>query len=329
MPIERKGQRFRCNIGERAIAESAGIKVYDLHFDIEAIYRAYEAVLPLAERLVLDPPRPQLASFCYPHLSSLGAEIIFAEDGEPNVKPLFQSKQKIDDLKEPENYLAAPLIQKRLKLLRALKDKQPNASETIGHLLEGPVTTAMLLMGQDFLMLPFDDPNRAHRLMEFCVRSALNYARALKDELGQKYPPIWDGFPDDFAGMFSPDAFREFVFPYWKALFEGLECRERKVHSELLRVEHLHFLKELNVAVFDPSADQYLTPELCLRHCPIPFHARILPWHVREMPSGELTAMYRRWAELEPYSINFQVDRLEDEPKISILLEVARELAQE
>ena len=189
MPEERRGQRFSCGIGEQAVAESAGIKMYDLHFDVDAICRAYEAAVPVAERLGVDPPRPRLAGFCYPHLASLGAEIEFAEDGEPNVKPLLHSKEDIDTLEEPKDYLAAPLIRKRLELMRALKGLRPDAAETIGHLLEGPVTTAVLLMGQDFLMLPFDDPDRAHRLMDFCVRSALNYARAVKSEMGHDYPP--------------------------------------------------------------------------------------------------------------------------------------------
>ena len=243
--------------------------------------------------------------------------------------PLISSPGEIDDLKEPEDYLAAPITRKRLALLRELKKRRPDASETIGHLLEGPVTTAMLLMGQQFLMLPYDDPDRAHRLLDFCVTSALNYARAIKDELGHPYPPISHGFPDDFAGMFPPDVFREFVVPYWRKLLEGLKAKERNVHSELLRVEHLPFLKELDVAVFDPSADQYLTPELCREHCPVPFHSLILAWHVRDMTAAELVEMYRRWAALGPYSINFNLARLEDEPKITALLEIAREMAAE
>lgn len=322
------GQRFGFSIGETACAETAGVRMYDLHFDVDAICRAYEAIVPLAERLEVDAPRPRLAGFCYPHLAALGAGITFAEDGEPNVEPLIASPAEIDGLSEPEDYLAAPIIRKRLALMRKLKTRRPDAAETIGHLLEGPVTTAMLLMGQQFLMLPYDDPKRAHRLLDFCVTSALNYAKAIKDELGHKHPPVSHGFPDDFAGMFPPHVFREFVAPYWRRLFEGLGAPERNVHSELLRVEHLPFLKELDVAFFDPSADQYLTPELCRKHCPVPFHALILAWHVRDMSAKELVEMYRRWAALEPCSINFNLSRLEDEPKITALLEVAREMAE-
>jgi pyruvate,orthophosphate dikinase len=50
---------------------------------------------------------------------------------------------------------------------------------------------------------------------------------------------------DDFAGIFSPAQFAEFVAPYWDLLFDMLEATERHVHSELLRIGHLPFLEKL------------------------------------------------------------------------------------
>ena len=55
------GQRFGFSIGETACAEAAGVRMYDLHFDVDAICRAYEAIVPVAERLGVEPPRPRLA----------------------------------------------------------------------------------------------------------------------------------------------------------------------------------------------------------------------------------------------------------------------------
>ena len=80
---------------------------------------------------------------------------------------------------QPDDYLASPVISQRLSLYERLKERRPDASPTIGHPLEGPVTTAVLLMGQEFLVLPYDDPDRAHALLRFSVASALNYARAI------------------------------------------------------------------------------------------------------------------------------------------------------
>jgi len=67
---------------------------------------------------------------------------------------------------------------------------------------------------------------------------------------------------DDFAGMFPPAMFNEFVVPYWEETYQGLKATRRSLHSELLRVEHLPYLEQLKIRTSDPSADQYLTPAL-------------------------------------------------------------------
>jgi hypothetical protein len=120
--------------------------------------------------------------------------------------------------------------------------------------------------------------------------------------------------------------FAEFVAPYWERLYQGLQATQRSLHSELLRAEHLPFLKELKIEYYDPSADQYLTPELLRKHCPAKFACCIHNWHVNDLSAQELQAMYRRLATFEPYVISFHLQKLEDEPKIRALLEVAREL---
>ncbi len=320
------GQTYGFGFSDGVLAEAAGVPTKALHFDVNAICAAYDAIVPVAERLGVSVPRPRLAGFAYPHVASLGAEVVFAEDGEPNAKPLLGSREEIDSLREPDDYLAAPLIQSRIELYERLKDRRPDASPTIGHPLEGPVTTAMLLLGQDFLILPYDEPDRAHRLLEFSVSSALNYARAIWERLGVEARPGPKGFPDDFAGMFPPTVFASFVIPYWDKLYEGLDATERHVHSELVRVEHLPYLRELRVGVFDPSADQYLNPRILRDKCPCRFTARIMSWHVRDMSARELQDLYREYASCGPASISFSMSSLAEEPKMKALLEVAREL---
>jgi len=319
-------QPFSFSLADSLLAEVAGIPQRLLHFDVDAICRAYEAIKPVASRLGIAPPAPRLAGFAYPHLAALGATIRFT-DFEPNVVPLLRSAEEIDHLREPDDYLAADLIRERLRLLGELKKRHPNAGNWIGHEMEGPVTTAALLLGQEFFTLPYLDPERAHRLLGFCVKSALNYAAAITEHFGGTIQPGPKWIPDDFAGMFPAPVFREFVAPYWNAVYEGLKATRRGVHSELLRVEHLPFLQELHIEEFDPGADQYLTPELLRAHCPVRFQCTIESWHIRELTCKELQAMYRRLASTEPFLISFSMDRLVDEPKVVALLQVARELA--
>ncbi|MBU0477026.1 hypothetical protein KKC91_00440 [bacterium] len=319
-----KKQRFSFGFSDSLLAELGGVKQDELHSSVDAIYKAYESIKPLAERMGVKSPKPRIAGFCYPHVVALGAEVVFAEDSEPNVKPLIHSPEEIDSLKEPEDYLTNKYIQERLRISDEIRRRYPDSPSFIGHLLEGPITTAVLLMGNDFLMLPYDDSERAHKLLQFCVKSALNYAKVISKRLDKPFKS--NGFPDDFAGMFHPDMFRQFVVPYWEQLYQGLKAIKRSLHSELLRIEHLPFLEELKMECFDPGADQYLTPEQLKEHCPCKFQSRILSWHIHDLSADELEAMYLKIAKSKPYVISFSISRLEDESKIKRLLNVAREM---
>ena len=311
------------------MAEAGRVAQKDLHFDLEAICKAYEAIKPIAARLGVEAPQPRLAEFTYTHIAALGARIVFTQY-EPKPEPLIRSPEEIDTLQEPENYLETELIRERLRISAELKRLFPQTPLFIGHFCEGPITTATLLLGQQFLTLPYDDPARAHRLLQFCVTSARNFTASLKKHFGEVLSAfISGGFPDDFAGMFGPNLFSEFVVPYWEQLYESINAGQRMLHSELLRMEHLRFLKEARIDYFDPGVDQYLPPEVLRACCPTKFQCRIREWEVYELDTEALAARYRYLAGFGPYSIMFQLTRLQDENKIKALLEVARELEQQ
>jgi len=320
-------QSYSFGLTDTLLAEVGRLPLDVLHRDVDAICRCYECIVSVAERLGVEPPCPRLAGFSYNHVSTLGAPIVFVAGSEPNVKPILHHPEDIDRLEEPGDYLASGVVPERLATLHVLRERRPDAACSIGHQYEGPVTTAMLLMGEEFVLLPWTDPERAHRLLGFCVESAVNYTRVLRAHLGEppdEPRPI--GIPDDFAGLFAPELFAEFVAPYWDRLYAALGATERHLHSELLRVEHLPFLEELGIATFDPSADQYVTPALLREHCPVPFTGRIQSWHIADNSPEQLQAMYRDIASYEPVNISFYMTALREEPKIAALLDVAREL---
>jgi len=323
-------QPYSFGLCESLMAEYAGVPLKSTHFDVDAILKMYDAIKPLAEELGIDAPHPRLAGFGYPHVVSLGAPVEFPDDGEPNVSPLIHAPEEIDTLKEPENYLAAPLIQTRLKiaaeLMKRRKDAVPNY---LGHPLEGPITTAVLLMGQDFFTLVYDDPQRAHRLLNFCTESAIHYVEALHRHFNGNVPakPGPRGIPDDFAGMLPPKLFGEFVAPYWNRIYDGLKATDRNLHSELLREEHLPFLRNLNIKHYDPSADQYVTPQLLSKKCPCRFMSRIQSWDLRDLTAEQLEKLYRETAACGPYVIAFYMDNMNQLEKVKRLLKLAREMA--
>lgn len=319
-------QRFAFGFDETLLAEVAGASLRDLHFEPDAMVRASEAVAPIAERLGVNPPPPHLAGFTYPHIAALGARITFPEHSDPAPSLIIDGPEGIDTLTEPEDYLAAPLIRTRLEILDRLVERRPDAARHIGHLFEGPITTAALIMGHDFFMLPYDDPARAHKLLEFSATSAVNYARAITARLGGEWKPQTLLIPDDFAGMFPPSMFREFVLPYWDRIYVASGCRTRGLHSELIRPDHLPLLAEVKLDIFDPAVDQYVTAEILRAQCPCAFQSKIKPWEIRDLSPDELEALYRHTAAQEPTVISFNMRCLEEE-KVRRLLEVARELA--
>lgn len=310
------------------MAQLAGVALHDTHFDAEAIFQVYDRIRPLADELGVPAPKPRLAGFAYSHVAALGARIVFAEDGEPNVEPMIHALEDIDRLRPPADYLAAPLVQNRLRLAAELGRRRPDALGTfIGHYNEGPLTTAGLLMGPDFFTLLYDDPSRAHKLLKFSSETALQFGRALHRHWFGAAPSKPRGLADDFAGMLPPAMFGEFVVPYWNMYYAGQPAGPRSLHSELLREDHLPYLREAQIAVFDPGADQYLTPELLRRKCPCPFRILIKSWEINDMTAGQLEKYYRNTAACQPLNIRFSMDSMEQLEKIKRLLQVARELA--
>lgn len=321
-----RAQKFSFGIADTAAAEAGGYPLNELHSNVEAICACWDAMRPLAERLGIDPPRPHLAGFSYNHVSTLGAEVVFAEGAECNVVPCIKEPADIDILREPEDYMQAGVVPERLRTLEELQSKRDDAAGAIGHVYEGPVTTAGLLMGERFFTLPYEDPERAHKLLAFSTESAIHYYQAYTLHMGGKIGPHKVVIPDDFAGMLPPDLFGEFVVPYWKRLYEGLDANYRYMHSELLRPDHLPYLVEAGVEEYDPSADQYVTPELLQEVCPVPFTGRIQSWHFRDETVDQLVSRYRRIAACEPTLISFYMTSLWEEEKFGAVLAVAREL---
>ncbi len=320
--------KYSYNFGffDSVIAQIGGVTLNQLHFDAGAIAEAYGRMKPLAERLGVPAPRPKMAGFGYPHIAALGAEVDFPENSEPKPRKLLKNIEDIDNLTEPEDYLSAPLIQKKLSVLKELKEICPGAPDSIGHTLQGPVTTAVLLLGESFFTLIYDDPKKAHKLMAFCTESALNYKEAIRSYFGHETPPGPRSLPDDFAGMLSPPLFREFVAPYWEKIYGGLNATERHLHSELLRKDHLPFLKELGIKIYDPSADQYLAPEILEEHCPCGFTLRIQSWDIHNLSPDELEDLYIKLQSHKPVSVSFFMSELSDEEKIKRLLNTAKKM---
>jgi len=108
--MSRRKQPFEFGFGDTALAEAGGVPLDALHRDVDAICRAADAILPVAERLGVAAPKPHLAGFAYQHVSTLGCRIIFPPDSEPKPIPIRRAPEDIDRLAEPEYYLTSGLV---------------------------------------------------------------------------------------------------------------------------------------------------------------------------------------------------------------------------
>lgn len=324
-----QAQPFSACLEYTYLAEKAGVPLSRLFWDaatIVDVYRKARAGLvpePIAKVLAPQLAAPQLASLSYGHVSALGCPILRPEHGEPSPRPIICPDEYDFRLEEPTDYLAAGILPERCRVAGEVEALWGGGCQ-VAHGLnaQGPITTAVLLAGHDFLMWPYDNPAAAHRLLDFVTRSATNFIRCVRDELGTTW-----FMTDDFAGLLGPELFEEFVVPYWYDYFRRLGATTRYMHSELLRPEHLPFLIRLGVTRYDPGCDQYLTPELLRDHCPVPFHLQIKPAEVRDLDTDRLLSLYRHYASFHPATIQFNLEHPDEEAKFLALYQLAHRLS--
>ena len=72
----KKNQPFEFVFSDALLAEAGGILQRDLHFDADAICKAYDAIKPIAEQLGVEAPAPRLATFTYTHIAAMGTRIV-------------------------------------------------------------------------------------------------------------------------------------------------------------------------------------------------------------------------------------------------------------
>ena len=80
-----RSQNFWFGFSDYLLADAGGVPLDALHTDVDAICRSYDALKVIADRLGVQAPGPHLACFAYPHIASLGAEIVFPPGSEPSL----------------------------------------------------------------------------------------------------------------------------------------------------------------------------------------------------------------------------------------------------
>jgi hypothetical protein len=109
---------------------------------------------------------------------------------------------------------------------------------------------------------------------------------------GQDSPPVEAHIADDGSAMVPPKLWPVFVVPFLDRYYTGMGCRRRLVHIENLVPDHLPFLHEVGIDLFDPSVSPKLTPALVRDRGRVPFLWRLNAMQIRDWPEERI----ERWA---------------------------------
>lgn len=214
---------------------------------------------------------PHLA---YGHISCLGAQVIFPENSDPSVRPFISSiDEGIEKLSDEINFSENSLFIHYIIFCRTLKEYFPEDNVSFsGFGCEGPITTAVLMRGQDFFTDLYDEPLKVKEFLRLVTDSIIKFKQFIRVFTGQsKIDSAVGGLADDFASLISPNLWDEFVVPYWEQYYNGITTGKRRLHAENLSPEHLGYLKKCKIDFYDPSVSSKLNPKNIKESIDIPF----------------------------------------------------------
>jgi uroporphyrinogen-III decarboxylase len=261
----------------------------------------------------------------YVEASQLGVEVTFPEDNVPMVeKPVMREARDVYRLKILDPYREG-LMAKAIRTYEYMKRQvDENIPVGLGG-TEGPITTAVMVRGQDFFVDIFLHPKEMHKLLELVTEASLLIRRTIEKVTGRKIRST--GIADDFSGMLSPEQYEEFAFPYQKRIYQEFGIEGRRLHSELLRREHLKFLPKLGVTHYDPGCDQYLEVRDLVEEIPqIPFSFNLKT--SQDMMQGtpeSIRAKYVQAVEEGAPEMYTEICRGTPRENVQAFIEVARE----
>ena len=247
----------------------------------------------------LFPPRkPSAPPLSYGHLACLGAPLIYTENGEPNVKPCADDIDEAIAFMERSremDFAAAPACRRYMEMNAALQSAFPE--ETIlplaGFGVQGVITTAVLLRGQDFFYDVYDEPEKVLQLLDLISDSIIAFKKFQNRTNGvPEITATSTGIADDFASLLPPDMWPTFVVPYWKKQFLalGTESARHFLHCENVNPAQLKYLKEAGVTYYQPSVSDALTLQNVKANLDIPFDWLLYAYRITEMTDAEIEA---------------------------------------
>lgn len=169
--------------------------------------------------LLLENGTAALAEAC-------GVQVRYQEDSAPvATEPAIQSLDEVETLEVPDPY-QDPLLRELLKATSIVVDEIGDEAFIMGRADQGPFSLACEIRGLSNFLLDIavaKEPDKIHQLLEFCLQVTERYALAQMEQ-GAHATSVGDSpsGPD----LISPDAYRQFAYPYMKRLAHKMKDRD-------------------------------------------------------------------------------------------------------
>ncbi len=153
----------------------------------------------------------------YRETQGFGAEIEYVTDGVPRCKkPPLADTRDLSVLKQP-NPLKSERMRDRVDAISLMKERTGDTYSIMGW-IEGPAAEAADLRGVGtFLIDMLDDEDFSCRLMDRCLDTGIDFARAQIDAGADTI-----GIGDAIASQMSPDMYKRLVLPREKWLIDAI-----------------------------------------------------------------------------------------------------------
>ena len=210
--------------------------------------------------------------FFYTVAAILGAKLTFPEDASVQVEGrVIADLSDIGRLKVPNDVSAAgyipDLIEKYEHLLAKSADTGIKPIFSLAN--QSPLGTATVLRGTKLFEDIITEPNAVKDLLETITETALKVISFQEAFTG--VVPTGIGMDDDYGGLYSPELYEEFNYPYMKRMYEHRDYRDRSLHTETFGRDHLQYIPRLGVTHYDAWPYHGLTMEEVLAELPETF----------------------------------------------------------
>ncbi|NMA08495.1 MAG: hypothetical protein GX929_05215 [Clostridiales bacterium] len=275
-----------------------GITMKQFYLDADAAVQAWRKQLAFVPETFGDaiPPRePTAAPLSYGHLVCLGCPLRYPEDAEPNVSPAVSS---LDDaialLKDARgmDFSKTAIWKHYAAMSDTIRAAFPQAPKFAGLGMEGPLTSAALLRGQDFYLDLLDEPEKCAEYLSLMTGSIVEYLKQTRRVNGQpEYSAGGVGLCDDLASMVPPSMWDTHVVPFWRQYYRSLTSSKNwSVHCEALYPAHLPYLRKAGIIRYQPSVSPRLTLENVRANTDIPFDWLLYAYRITDMTDAEIAA---------------------------------------